>query len=56
MEHHPSPEPDAYRLAELREVVLIHEAKIKIRKTVPPVDKWDFAAEGLAAANRGSDR
>ena len=37
-------------------LTLAHEAKIKIRKTVPPVDKWDFASEGLAAAREGAKR
>jgi RND family efflux transporter MFP subunit len=31
-------------------LTLAHEAKIKVRKTVSPVDKWDFAADDLAAA------
>jgi len=37
-------------------LTLAHEAKIKVRKTVPPEDKWDFAAEGLAAAGGSAGR
>ena len=37
-------------------LTLAHEAKIKIRKTVPAVDKWDFASGGLASADEGANR
>ena len=31
-------------------LTLAHEAKIKVRKRIPPVDKWDFADFGEVAA------
>ncbi|MEN8007585.1 MAG: efflux RND transporter periplasmic adaptor subunit [Candidatus Krumholzibacteriota bacterium] len=31
-------------------LTLAHEAKIKVRKRIPPVDKWDFANFGEVAA------
>jgi RND family efflux transporter MFP subunit len=31
-------------------LTLAHEAKIKVRKTIPPRDKWDFATFGEVAA------
>jgi RND family efflux transporter MFP subunit len=31
-------------------LTLAHEAKIKVRKTIPPEDKWDFADFGEVAA------
>ena len=31
-------------------LTLAHEAKIKVRKTIPPEDKWDFANFGEVAA------
>jgi RND family efflux transporter MFP subunit len=30
-------------------LTLAHEAKIKVRKRVPPVDRWAFASEAMAA-------
>ncbi len=37
-------------------LTLAHEAKIKVRKTIEPTDRWDFAAEGLAAVAEGAGR
>lgn len=36
-------------------LTLAHEAKIKVRKTIPPNDRWSFAATGSAVAE-GGDR
>jgi len=37
-------------------LTLAHEAKITVRKTVEPADRWDFAAAGLAAVAEGAAR
>ncbi len=37
-------------------LTLAHEAKIKVRKKIAPVDRWDFAGEILAAQTEGAGR
>ncbi len=37
-------------------LTLAHEAKIKVRKRVAPVDRWDFAGDALTSQAEGASR
>ncbi len=37
-------------------LTLAHEAKIKVRKKIAPVDRWDFAGDALTSQTEGASR